>query len=1111
MNRILLVTAREYRRTITLPAFWIVSMIVPVFVLVAPVAQNVVGRSRTVGYVLLDKSGRYGAEINRRLELDYQRQVLVQLVVYAEEWRAGNTIPNVQATPQAGASSSDAAVEGFIAAGGASTVLRALKPRLLPSAPPFQPPPRPLVEIPVPTDVDTNNADQFGASIGPHFQQSAPATASGAALAVAVYIPVDVDSGGQVRVWTNGAAGMALVQAVKIELTQGVRFNALRASGIDPLSAAQIESPSVPVSMAPPQTPTPGGEVFVHSVLPLALGYLLLASMMITGSMMLQGLVEERSNKLLEAVLACVSPRELMIGKLAGISAIGLSIVGIWASATVAIVSVYPASPVGSLMPALASLLHTPGIAAAMVFYFLAGFLTIGMIFLAVALIPDSMQEAQSYLMPLALVIAVPSALLSSAIYRDPNGPLPRILSWIPIYTPVTMLARLQSGVSLFELFGTAVVLLAFGTVELFVLGRLFEHNLIQTGRGLHIGRNMRRRAAVVGLAVILVAVAVVVRRGRPPAQAGDQAEALRSRGDRVFATACANCHDPAVGRAPGREQLSSLAPADVVNSLTSGTMKPMAASLSATDIRAVATSLTGRQPESMVTTVIDPPPCSNPAPFSMAGGSWSGWSIDPRNWRFQPDPGLMATQIPRLTVKWAFGYPGGNYGQPTLVGGRLFLTSRGGAVYSLDAKTGCLYWRFAQSTPSRTTVSVGPLPGAGSGFAAYFGDTSANVYAVDAAIGALVWKTQVDSHPRAMITGSPALLDGRLYVPVSSYEEGVASLANYSCCTFRGSVVALDTATGKTLWKAFAIDQPPAPTVKNTAGTQMYGPAGAAVWSSPALDVKRGRLYFATGNSYTDQKEGGSDAVVAVDVASGRTVWRRQVIENDNDLSGCTSGRQLVNCPTIHGHDFDFGAAPILLPISNGKDVLVAGQKSGVVFGIDPGSGDVLWRTQVGVGGFLGGVEWGMATDGQRVYVANADVVVAENGRSGLFALDPATGKAIWYAPSPKVGCGWAGGAPCFNAQSAAPFAIPGVILAGTTDGHERAYAAADGRILWDFDTARGTYRTINGTDHQAGGSIDVSSGSLANGMLYVISGYRGVLGGGANNVLLAFSVDGQ
>jgi polyvinyl alcohol dehydrogenase (cytochrome) len=323
--------------------------------------------------------------------------------------------------------------------------------------------------------------------------------------------------------------------------------------------------------------------------------------------------------------------------------------------------------------------------------------------------------------------------------------------------------------------------------------------------------------------------------------------------------------------------------------------------------------------------------------------------------------------------------------------------------------------------------------------------------------------------------------------------------------------MVALDASTGHLVWKAFAIDRAPAPTIKNGAGTQMFGPAGAAIWSAPTIDAKRHRLYFATGDSYTDVEEGGSDAVIAVDLESGHTLWRRQVTMRDNSLAGCAPGRKLVNCPATLGHDYDFGASPILMTLQNGQDIVVAGQKSGEVFGIDPDTGKVLWRTQVGVGGFLGGVEWGMASDGTRLYVANADVLAAQSGRPGLFALDPATGKDQWYAPSPRVACGWAGGTLCLNAQSAAPSAIPGVVFSGTTDGHERAYASADGRILWDFDTGRGTYRTINGVDDQTGGSIDVSSGTLADGMLYVISGYRGILGGGSNNVVLAFSIDGR
>jgi polyvinyl alcohol dehydrogenase (cytochrome) len=822
-------------------------------------------------------------------------------------------------------------------------------------------------------------------------------------------------------------------------------------------------------------------------------------STFITGSMMLQGLVEERANKLLEAVLACVSPRELMIGKLAGISAIGLSIVSIWVLATVAIVNVNRSSPLGFLIPALASLWQTPGIAVAMLFYFLAGFLIIGMIFLAIALVCDSMQEAQAYLMPVSLLIALPSVLLGTVISRDPNGLLPRIFSWIPVYTPLVMLARLQSGVSSLETFGTAAVLVLFGVLELLVLARLFETNLIQTGRGFRIPVS-RRRIMAVPLVVIVAVVAIAVRRNRTPTQPADPTAAMRSHGESLFRANCAQCHDPAVGRAAGRQQLASSSPADIALSLTSGTMKPMAAGLDSADIDALAFYLTGRQPRAVVA-AIDPPACPNPGTFKVAAGDWSGWSIDPQNSRLQPEPGLSTDEIPRLKVKWSFAYPGGNYGQPTVVGGRVFLTSLGGAIYSLDAQTGCRYWRFAQPTPSRTTVSIGPLPGiARSGYAAYFGDSTASVYAVDAATGDLLWKTRVDSHPHAVLTGSPTLFHDRLYVPVSSSEEATSTLAAYSCCTFRGSVVALDAATGKTVWKTYTIDSGPVPARKNNAGTQMYGPAGAAVWSAPTLDAKRNRLYVATGNSYTDAKEDGSDAVIAVDLETGHTIWGRQVTENDDDLSGCTSGRKLVNCPSTRGHDYDFGASPILLRLQDGRDILAAGQKSGTVFGIDPASGAVLWRSQVGAGGFLGGILWGMAADARYLYVANADVIVAGSGRPGLFALDPATGKDIWYAPAPKVPCKWTSGTPCFNAQSAAPFAVPGAVFAGTTDGHERAYAAADGRVLWDFDTGRAS-----------GGAIDVSSGSLANGMLFVISGYRGVLGGSSYNVLLAFSVDGR
>ena len=1050
MTRILVVMAREYRRMVHLPAFWVVALIIPAIALLSPLMQGLLRNSQTVGYVLVDKSGHYADAFTRRVELDYQRQVLVQLLVYARQWEASARSADNRrsATAAPTAVSSDTVVRKFMAAGGAPGVLRLLKPRLSSRAPPFKAPQRPFVETPAPAGVETSSADAFGASIVRHFRQTSRASTGHADLGVAIYIPDNIDTGGQIKVWMNDSTAASLLQALRLELVRGLQQDALRAAKVDPLTAAQVLGASAPIVIEPV---TAGEKAVAGSALPLILAHLLLISMVLTGAMMLLGLVEERSNKLLEAVLACVSPRELMLGKLLGISAIGLSIIGVWISATMGIVAAEPSHPLGFLLPAIHSIRTTPWVGAAMVFYFLAGSLTIGMIFLAFGAISDSLQEAQAYLLPLMLVLVAPSVAIASAIRRDSNGLIPQIASWIPLYTPVTMLARLQSGVAAGEIFGTGAVLVAFGALELVVLGWLFESNLIRTGGGFHLrlpsGSRLRRRAPYVIAAIAIAAIWFRI--------------------DRVSHS----------GPHPNTTQS--------------------------------ATYLTGRQPGAKLAAAADPPTCAKAPPLSPQDTGWDGWSIDPRNSRFQPNPGLTAADAPQLKVKWALSDPGGEYGQPTIFGGRLFLTSVGGAVYSLDARTGCMIWRFAQPVSSRTTVSIGPLPGiAPSGFAAYFGDLSANVYALDAGTGALLWKTKVDTHPHALLTGSPTLFKGRLYVPVSSAEEAVARSASYECCTFRGSVVALDAATGRLVWKAYAIQQSPAPAGKNSAGTERYGPAGAAVWSAPTIDATRNRIYFTTGDSYTDVQQDGSDAIIAVDLPSGHVIWRRQVTRDDNFLSGCNT-RSLPNCPKKVGPDFDFGSSPILVPLPGGKDILLAGQKSGAVYGLDPDTGRILWHTQVGAGGFLGGIEWGMASDGGRLYVANADELVA--GRPGLFALAPATGKDIWFTPAPQVGCSWKGTTLCWNAQSAAPTATPGVIYSGTTDGHVRAYSAADGRILWDFDTGRATYRTINGVADQSGGAIAVSSGVVAGGMLFVISGYRSPIGGSSVNVLLAFSVDGR
>src|SRR5437773_2562809 len=240
---------------------------------------------------------------------------------------------------------------------------------------------------------------------------------------------------------------------------------------------------------------------------------------------------------------------------------------------------------------------------------------------------------------------------------------------------------------------------------------------------------------------------------------------------------------------------------------------------------------------------------------------------------------------------------------QPAVVGGRVFIGSASGRVFSLGLRTGCAYWTFDADTMVRSAISVGD---AGGRPLAYFGDVRATVYAVDASTGTLVWKRRVDEHPAARITGAPALHAGHLYVPVSSIEESTGASAKYECCTFRGSVVALDAAAGSVVWKAYTIPDPPKPTRTNKAGTQLYGPSGAAVWSSPTIDSKAGVLYIATGDSYSDPTAAASDAILALNLETGAVKWSQQITKNDSWNLACV-GNDLSNCPDANGPDYDF------------------------------------------------------------------------------------------------------------------------------------------------------------------------------------------------------------
>ena len=371
--------------------------------------------------------------------------------------------------------------------------------------------------------------------------------------------------------------------------------------------------------------------------------------------------------------------------------------------------------------------------------------------------------------------------------------------------------------------------------------------------------------------------------------------------GEQVFKESCASCHTGAAdSRAPSLDALKARTPQAVIESLMSGAMRPQGSRMSGPERRAVAEFVTGKTVGGDVTGA-DTGRCTTPARTGGASGAtWAGWSPTITNTRFQSLElaGLSATDVPRLTLKWSLGFPDASvaWASPTVAGGRVYIGSQNGTVYSLDARTGCIHWTYSATGGVRTAIAIGPA--AAPLGPVYFGDTAANAYALNAETGRVVWTRKVDDHPLARITGSPTLHAGRLYVPVSSYEESQGADPRYECCTFRGSVSALDAATGRVIWKTSMITDPPQRRGTSTAGVALWGPSGSGIWSAPTIDAERQRLYVATGNAYSAPAHKSSDAVVALDLDTGAIRWMRQLTPGDVYLSNCRAGN-----PELSGH----------------------------------------------------------------------------------------------------------------------------------------------------------------------------------------------------------------
>jgi polyvinyl alcohol dehydrogenase (cytochrome) len=578
-----------------------------------------------------------------------------------------------------------------------------------------------------------------------------------------------------------------------------------------------------------------------------------------------------------------------------------------------------------------------------------------------------------------------------------------------------------------------------------------------------------------------------------------DSNSPVDSTAEKIFLSNCFSCHkDSAASLAPGISIMSTMTPRAIVASLNNGKMRQQGANLSEEERKAVAEWITKRK--------VKPTAFSKDAytAFSLAGNTrsfdHSGWGNDKEGTGFRTtqQAGITATNVSSLKLKWAFAFPDASIvrSKPALAGDWLIVGGQFGDVFAINRNTGKVGWQFAASAAIRGAIYVVRD-------IAYFADFSTNVYALDIKTGKMIWNRRAGFDAQSANTGSVVVHNGKVYVPISSVEVAAAFDGNYRCCFSSGGVVALDAKTGNAIWQHRVVSKA-AETGKTKNGKPFYGPSGAPVWCSPTVDAKRGLLYIGTGQNYSYPATTTSDAIQALDLQTGKLVWNFQATKGDMYNVACPF---FNNCPDSKSPDVDFGMAPILVKRKDGKEILVVGQKSGVVHALAPDSGKPLWQTRVGKGGKLGGIHWGIATDQNYLYAANSDNMVAIDKSDssirpapGIYALDLMSGKVVWRA-TPECEK-----KDCQRSNSAAPVVIPGVVFAGALDGHIRAYATESGKILWDYDTIT-DYDTINGIKGR-GGAIDGPAPVVADGMLFVNSGY-GMFGQLAGNVLLAFAIE--
>ncbi|MFU8815422.1 MAG: PQQ-binding-like beta-propeller repeat protein [Pseudomonadales bacterium] len=593
---------------------------------------------------------------------------------------------------------------------------------------------------------------------------------------------------------------------------------------------------------------------------------------------------------------------------------------------------------------------------------------------------------------------------------------------------------------------------------------------------------------------------------------------AAEDSGEALYQQHCAACHALADRQrsGPTLATMQQMHPAQLQFSLTRGKMREQARHLTRYELFQLLTYLSAPAANAAAgngTAAL----CSSAAqrPAVLSEIRVGRWGLDADNSRYQPPTRtrINAGNVARLQPAWVFGLPGVTEGrsQPVITATSVFVLTTAGSVFALDRASGCIEWQYQSAVPLRTSLTLGR---AGDVPALFFGDSGARVHALDTRTGEALWIRSVGLFETSTLTGAITIHDDTLIVPLSSFEVAAAANPEYECCRSHGAVLALDAASGEVRWTT-----PTTATATrrhiSSHGVAQWGPSGAAVWSTPTVDAKRGQVYAGTGQNTSSPATDTSDAILALDLATGAVRWVYQGTAGDAFNMAC-GRRNGPNCPPENGPDFDFGAAVIIATTASGTDILLAGQKSGVVHAIDPDSGKRLWQQRLSDGSALGGVHWGMAVAGQRLFVPIADPDFPAPDylpRPGVHALDVTTGAILWShraqrgcsldAASASAGDGPWPACPFAYGYSAAVTAAEGVVFAPALNGRIHAFRATDGLLLWEYDTVR-EYQAVNGVSTH-GGAIDNAGVALADDMLFVQSGY-GMFGQMPGNALLAF-----